>query len=427
MIKVIVTVGSSLFTNYLKNNNSFKSQFETLSDLPYSSSKDYTPEIEKIRKDFNSVQKNPKLSAEINTLVKLKEEVGDQLELYAFTTDTILSKLAAEIIKEKYQDEFNFKEIKIIEGLQTADFQKFDSVGFSRLISGFKQVVLNQSDEKETYLAVSGGYKAIIPPLTILGQIYNVQLVYIYEDSDDLIYFPSLPIHFDTSFAEQFYPHLQDIMQGKNVYENDILTEMKEFRLVRENNHKFKITALGEMFKQYIDSELPLADNTLGFFVEYKLLEYYLNRPYQDRFKSVSHSQHIEFNNNKREIDLILKDEVKNELIIVESKSFLQVLRDKDFDKLKTQIKAQLEILINGNFPVIEYHLSIHHIHSFNYNILMPNLKKIKNLIEQNGKNIKFKADSLKVDVNLRDRNYYKNPYQKFLSHEINLKEIKII
>jgi putative CRISPR-associated protein (TIGR02619 family) len=427
MIKVIVTIGTSLFTNYLKNNNSFKSQFETLSDLPYSSRNDYTSEIEKIKKDFNSVQKNHELSAEIKTLVKLKEEMGDQLEIYAFTTDTILSKLAADIIKDKYQDEFQFRETKIIEGLQTVDFHKYDTVGFSKLISSFKQVVFKQTDKKiATYLVISGGYKAIIPPLTVLGQIYDVQLVYIYEDSDDLIHFPSLPIHFDGSLAEQFYPYLQNIVQGKQVFNKDILHEMKDFRLVKENNQKYKITAFGELFKEYIESELPLANNTLGFFVEYKLLEYYLNNPYENRFFSVSRSKYIEFNGRRKEIDLILKDEINNEIIVVESKSFLQIYRENDFEKLKNQIEGQLSILVNGNFPVVQYHLLIHHTHKLYEDMIIPNLEKIKILVEKMGKEIQFIPVSLKVNVNLKDRSYYKNPYQKFLSGEINLKEIKI-
>ncbi|MEW6006315.1 MAG: hypothetical protein AB1695_13475 [Stygiobacter sp.] len=427
MIEVIVTVGTSLITNYLKKDNSIRSQYEILIDQPYSNWKEYSAEINKIKSDLNKVLKNSDLSAEIKTLVKLKDDLNQNLQVYLFCTDTILSKLAADIIKEKYDDEFEFKEIKIIEGLQTSDFQKYDSTGYLRLISSFKQIVLKDSHgNKSVYLAISGGYKAIIPPLTILGQLYNTQLVYVYEESDDLIYFPSLPVHFDWSLAEQFYPYLQDIAKGKKINDNGVIEEMKELRVIRKSNERYKITPLGELFKEYIDSELPLADNTLGFFVEYKLMEYFLINPYQNRFKSVVHSKKIEFNGNHREIDLILKDDIKNEIVVIESKSLLQVSREKDFEKLKNQIEAQLNILVNGKFPVTEYHLSIHHTHFFNFESIKTNLIELKKLVEQKNSEILFKVYSLKININLRNRNYYNNPYQKFLALPIKLEEIKI-
>lgn len=427
MVKVITTVGTSLFTNYLRIDNSIRNNFESIEDKKYVDRKVYNDEVESIKKKFISLEKNLNLSAEVKTLLKLKEELKDELDVYLFTTDSITSKLAADIIKEKFTDEFSFKETKIIEGLQTKDFDEYDSIGFLRLITAFKQIVDKSRDEKtELYLAISGGYKAIIPPLTILGQIYDVQLVYIYEESDELIYFPSLPVHFDWSLAEQFYPFLQEIAQGKIIHKNDSIVEMEEMKLIREINSKYKITPLGNIFKEYIEAEMPLADNTLGFFVEYKLMEYYMKNHYKNQFSSVSHSERIESNGNRREIDLILRNLSNNEIVIVESKSFLQVYREKDFEKLKEQISGQINILFNGNYNPTDYILIVHHTHFLKYDMLQNKLSEIKKIINIVHSRINFRAFSLKINLNLRDRSYYKNPYQKFLSNPIELKEIKL-
>lgn len=426
MIKAIVTVGTSLFTNYLKNNKSFLNEYERLIDEPYSNYGSFSHEVNKIKSDLDKKAKDIDLSAEIKTLVKLKEELSEKIEVYLFSTDTILSKLASEIIKAKYNDEFDFREIKVIEGLQTKDFTKYDSIGFLRLVGAFKKFIQTISDEKcETYLLISGGYKAIIPPLTILGQLYNMKLVYVYEESEELIYFPKLPIHYDWSLAEQYYPFLQLIAQGRKLDNNEILEEMSELHLLRKSNHNFKLTSLGQLFKEYIESELPIADNTLGFFVEYKLLEHFLKNPYKKCFNPISHSEKISFQNEQREIDLILEDGIDNK-IIIESKSFLQFFRENDLDKLKKQVAAQINIIVNGNFNVKEYHLIIHHTHFFKFSIINENLLEIKKLVENNDSNIQFKAFSLKINIDLKNRSYFKNPYQKFLALPIELKEIKL-
>lgn len=427
MVKVITTVGTSLFTNFLKNDSSIKNNFESIEDKKYVDRKAYKDEVESIKKKFISLEKNLNLSAESKTLLKLKEELKEELEVYLFASDSITSKLAADIIKEKFIEDFSFNETKIIEGLQTKDFDEYDTIGFLRLITAFRQVVDKSREEKtKLFLAISGGYKAIIPPLTILGQIYDVQLVYIYEESDELIYFPSLPVHFDWSLAEQFYPFLQEIAQGKTIYKNDSIVEMKEMKLIRELNSNYKITPLGNIFKEYIESEMPLADNTLGFFVEYKLMEYYLTNPYKNRFTSVSHSEKIQSDGKHREIDLILRNSLNNEIVIVESKSFLQVYREKDLEKIKEQISEQIRILVKGEYNPIDYILVVYRTESLRVELILNNLNKLKKVIYDIHPGINFNTFSLKINLNLRNRSYYKNPYQKFLANPIELKEIQL-
>lgn len=71
-----------------------------------------------------------------------------------------------------------------IEGLQVKDAETFRDAGFINLID---KVVAIKGEDTSTILNISGGYKALIPPLTLLAQLEQIPLYYIYEDSGELI------------------------------------------------------------------------------------------------------------------------------------------------------------------------------------------------------------------------------------------------
>lgn len=427
MIRVITTVGTSLFENFLEQNNVIRKHYDTIKTKLFSDYDNYKSEIEFIKKQLSSFVKNQNSSAEVKTLFKIKEYEKESLEVYFLCTDSIVSKVAAESIKEALNDVISIKGIYVIDGLQIYDHTKYDTVGFPNLISKFKELAINNSNSDKVILNISGGYKAIIPPMVILGQIYDIQLVYIYEQSEELIYFSSLPIHFDWSLAESYYPYLQEISIGKPVPTNELITEMLEMFLIRRVKSYYKITPLGKIFKDYIESEMPIANNTMGHFVEYKLFEYFNENPYEGRFNNVKHSKKIVNGSIHREIDLIMKDESTGEIVILESKSFLQINNPENFKKFKKQFESQLEILKNGGYKLYEYHLLIHHINYFNKDKIKSNLTKLNEVIKQNfNQEVKLKVFFYRVDLRLRDRNYFKNPYQKFLSQPVKLEEIKI-
>ena len=69
-----------------------------------------------------------KISAEIKSLLKLKNQEKGDLEVYLITTDTVASNLAAEIIKSFFanNDKIRIAEIIKIKNLQVKDFKRFE-------------------------------------------------------------------------------------------------------------------------------------------------------------------------------------------------------------------------------------------------------------------------------------------------------------
>jgi CRISPR/Cas system-associated protein Csm6 len=54
---------------------------------------------------------------------------------------------------------------------------------------------------------ITGGYKALIPYMTIMAQLNKLPLFYIFEDTDDLIEIPQMPISINYSLFSK-YKHI---------------------------------------------------------------------------------------------------------------------------------------------------------------------------------------------------------------------------
>ena len=195
-------------------------------------------------------------------------------------------------------------------------------------------------DCNKAIINISGGYKAIIPYMTIFAQLYGIQSVYIYEDSSSLITIPSLPIQIDWAFAEEYYPYLSDPKLNKD---KDKLNYLQQKGLLIYDNDKngkgsHSWTSLGSFFKNVIEKELHVSKSVMGFFFEYKLYEYYVENIYQDKYNIVKHSELIHKDKNPYkdvEIDLILSTKYDTDYIAIEVKPITNINKADMFKKLK--------------------------------------------------------------------------------------------
>ncbi|TVM02760.1 MAG: hypothetical protein CV087_08705 [Candidatus Brocadia sp. WS118] len=473
MKTVITTVGTSLFTNYMREEvqkafhaagvryEPIKENHDKLLDIPVSEYnqpkwRGRITNIERVVKEnwFVGIEKqdhnlwkrsdgsfNQHASSEITSILKIYQttlpanskqqlwsDAGEELEIILIATDTTLSYLAANMIKESFiHPGIRFGEPKFIPGLQVANFRDFENTGFFALIDAIKSIIKitrKNRQRQEVVLNISGGYKAIIPILTIIGQLYDVPLYYVYEESDELITLSRLPIHFDWSLVEQFYPYLQ-----MNINENyatlsqvdvEVLEELVPLQLYKKVNGSYKITALGQLFRDFIDEESPAAANTLGFFVEYKLYEYFHLHLYKDsqgkQYHIVKRGEKVKYGSDDSDIDLLLKSDDKqgSPFIIVESKSYLRLLLH--IGKTLERLKAQIRILKGLQMQPEEYVLITYKTQHYSASKLKENFQKIKALLQAEFQDeCLFKAYFIDIEMKLRSKRFYMNPYQRFL------------
>jgi len=241
MKTVITTVGTSLFENYLKTTNRNKDIISDLKDKSFSEKEHYPEEIISLKKDIKSFMVgNNRSSAEIKSLSKIIEIYKEQIDVYFICSDTILSYLAAEIIKENFLDK-NILKIYIlaISGLTVRNDSSFIKEGLSNLISELN--IIYDGHSPNYIMNITGGFKGVIPFLTIWSQINNIKSVYIFEESDVLISIPQIPININFDFFEKHSSLIENLENGiekpieqiKREYEifndfPDIFYELKE-------------------------------------------------------------------------------------------------------------------------------------------------------------------------------------------------------
>jgi putative CRISPR-associated protein (TIGR02619 family) len=215
MKKVITMVGTSFFENYLEmysNDTNFKNaynHFKTNKIKANDLDKELNRKgnIERSLKESH-FKNNQNASAEIKSLIKLKEELKEELEIYFLYSDTALSRLGAEILYKvlsEYKPYDELKDCETKEPIKIEGLQIWDRIEFNKGMVNLIQTIENNSQGYwgNIIINITGGYKATIPYLTILAQVNECPIYYIFEDTDALIKIPKIPIDIKQSTFEK--------------------------------------------------------------------------------------------------------------------------------------------------------------------------------------------------------------------------------
>lgn len=232
MIALITPVGTSLFTNYLdqNGNHTFSRNYDRVKESPASNWKD-----KQIQRVINNLRQSSEqfirdsgiqASAELQSIANIQRKLNNDITVYLLASDTIASRLAAEILQEKSavlgdRITINFEAAEdVIKGLQVEDPQAFSGEGMTKLIQRINSIsggfVGSQTLAITGNFAINitGGYKATLPYLTILAQLEHVPLYYNFEDTDALIKIPQAPLVIDWASIERYSNVLSQIDEG---------------------------------------------------------------------------------------------------------------------------------------------------------------------------------------------------------------------
>ncbi len=250
---IITTVGTSVFTNFNKRevNDAFKERRKDYSPLNLAereneSALEYDEDIYKSLEDcikskwLKGIQKkegsnvfslsedasapNSHASAEITSLLKIAEKLRSQdeeaqIEVQLLATDTALSVSAAKLIEKFPFPEgihvrpFNEKS-HFVDGLRV-NREDFERVGLKSLIQQTDDVVTSTGLMPEMCgLNITGGYKGVIPHITLYGQVKGIPIYYIFENSEHLIQIPQAPLSINWAMFAQHYSALVELQES---------------------------------------------------------------------------------------------------------------------------------------------------------------------------------------------------------------------
>lgn len=351
MRHIVVTVGTSIITNYLRNDigarDSIRARFETCEqnisinewDRYYQPGKD----IHKLEAQMEKVlSDNLTVSAEINSLLSYEPDLS-KTKIYLIATDTVVSRLAAKLIiywfetYRKGSSHIEFEETYgqgIIEGLSVVDSSTFREKGVQNLLTRLNSIRESVGDSAHLIFNISGGYKGLLPIMTIYAQLYQIGLMYQYEDSEQVVAISPMPLHFDWKIIRQHITHLLNL---ETINSDSIAAKLKGLHLIEEGEGSpYRLTLLGTMVAEHAKREaVPFFDDILGYLVEYKIFEYYFPDYPQSIHGYIPHTYRERADSNWEDIDVLLAKSDTSPFYAVEIKS-LNTLKSK---KLKSIVK----------------------------------------------------------------------------------------
>lgn len=175
----------------------------------------------------------------------------------------------------------------IVKGLTVNNNTDFQNAGFE----GLSSIITNISfysdatkpedfDDKKikknienAIINITGGYKGFIPILTLICQLLEVEMQYLYEESKALITIPKLPIQFDLSIIESLASHLNNDYLKTISQDTDLYKLLNKSKLINDKN---EMSGIGQILHNHLfNGQIGLSNSILGSFIELKLFHYF--------------------------------------------------------------------------------------------------------------------------------------------------------
>lgn len=381
---IITTVGASIFENFLVkfggNDDVFSEPYNELKKAStayfcWQEKEKYDIRPIRDRLEKKKYYQYEDLSAEVASILSIQKELKEEVNVHLLATDTILSVLAAELIK----DWFGYEENK-------GKYPRISTVYFDRPVPAFEKQsdsvfvirklridqqsdfeegmmnllqVLNSISTSESILNITGGYKGIVPIVTIWAQIKKVPLKYLFRENEldkkiQPLTLERLPIDFDYSLFEDNYIAFERIKPSKQEhnlpsFEQFVqdLSNSSDFKvledsyIIQRSKEKVKLTSLGVLLYQQYEKSLEddgfNMSNLVGKVMEVKVFEYFKEQYPEDEVvlgKGIGRSSE----GDAYDLDVFVQNEKTIWAIEVKPEGALILIKDgmKEKDKKKT-------------------------------------------------------------------------------------------
>jgi CRISPR/Cas system-associated protein Csm6 len=484
MKTIITTVGTSLFENYGQAKSLFDKKGIRFNPVKKHNEKDIIKKIEAIKKEVKKadyincykiedlkeiIRKNwlkgiakdsdnewdftekieclnEYASAEIESIIKIQEVEKQKVQVYLICTDTVLSVLAAGLITEFFNcEDFGKNEYPNIEVKKTEiaiDLGVSDNDKYQKGFLSLMEIVNSEIDaEKERnkdkkgnkkgcILNITGGYKAIIPIMTLIGQIREVPLNYLYEDNEQnekpLLEIGNLPFNFDWDYVEAITDILNEAEINQLDKSSKLYKKLLSTKLIEEKEGKAVLGTIAKLLKIYIDKTSSINKGILGLFLEYQLYYYFSlnhkNEPYhqptKEKQKKYYNQETIEFRDTQStgfkevgDIDLKLINRKTKGISLCEVKALSAAKHCKELietndDYFLRQIKPRILL-----YKPHEFHFYVYKVSFSNFNNDFSDDSELQDILTHFEKCIQKDKDikALDIQVIFRSRGFHVN------------------
>lgn len=190
--------------------------------------------VERLRGfDLSTQEGRIRSSAELHSLERLGLDTEDRVVLLA--TDTAEGRIAAEALRRCLGEAFGLAgeavQIVRVEGLQVRDGRQLRETGLPNLIEAALHWIEDPQCRYggEIVLNPTGGFKGVVPFMTILGMLFALRTVYVFEFAEQLIQLPPLPISFNLHLYERALPALERLRKVGAMPETEFLDGIENY------------------------------------------------------------------------------------------------------------------------------------------------------------------------------------------------------
>ena len=202
MTTLILSVGTSLLVNARKD----------LHPAPAKAKKDATPALLTVEDlvAWLRTQDLTRASAETHTLLRLPVQAGDRLAwLHSDTPDGVH---CADALHQYYGQQGYASTLHRIAGLNNNNEAAFVEHGLRALVSTAMAVMAQAGGPANVRILATGGFKAEIAYLNLIGILNNVEVVYLHELFHQVVVLPRLPLDWHTDWVDEH----RDFFQALN-------------------------------------------------------------------------------------------------------------------------------------------------------------------------------------------------------------------
>ncbi len=255
--RIICTVGRSLLTNFEREDPNLRNNFSKNAIIQRLLS--FSPDDKLCGAEINSTY----------SIVKQKF-LQDNYEMYLLVSDTQDGERTGEILKEYFTNEkssvkFTNVHIKEIKGLTGEERMEFKNKGLKEMANTL--VDLSSQSPEITIINATGGYKAQISFATLIGQILKIPVYYMFEQFNEIIELPPMPVSFDYSLWMKNYDLLESLERLEATEEmiKNVDPQLKVlFNFEKDGKEKiYGLTPMGIIFHKSFKELFKLDANNL--------------------------------------------------------------------------------------------------------------------------------------------------------------------
>lgn len=168
--------------------------------------------VRQFREQYDASEFLAKVSAETNSLSRVGLQADDQVILLCTDTEdgAACAKAVAEVLKHDLGAQV---EIRRIEGLQVTDAKAFERQGIPRLFETLNKISGEGARYEGVRLNATGGFKSVVPFLTLYGLIKRLPVDYLFERSETPLSLPPAPVNFDYDLLRYAEPALRALKE----------------------------------------------------------------------------------------------------------------------------------------------------------------------------------------------------------------------